>query len=251
MTLQYLVKKFRDLKEQVILKVADQTDELRLNSWCGFRKYFLWLRKVFKSFSTTSTPPVEAFLHQPVIPCCLLASVPRQPLYCLLTILLHPALLCTSTLGSKEPPETCFLTSCHLFQPRQFHFCSVYVKIRPDPCIIDTIVIHWRISEHDEEADLICSYKNIDSICVYGYCFERLIRAKLCEEKFWNWWGMWKKGGWVGGRSFWDKILFLMSKCYFICCTLSTLVLRVLWLLQKVLNGPSIFFNEYYVNCQY
>lgn len=85
-------KSSRGLKEQGILKVADQTDELKLNSWCGFKKYFLCLRKVFKSFSTTSMPPVEAFLHQPVTPYCLLAPVPRQPLYCLLTILLHPAL---------------------------------------------------------------------------------------------------------------------------------------------------------------
>lgn len=57
------------------------------------------------------------------------------------------------------------------------------------------------------------------------------------------------KGGSVGGRILLEKIFFLMSKCLcFICCTLSTLVLRML-LLQKVLN--DLFFNEYYVNCQY
>lgn len=67
-----------------------------------------------------------------------------------------PSSLSTSTLGPKEPAEACFLTSCHLFQSKQFHFCSLYVKIRPDLCIIDTIVIHWSISEHHERVDLIC-----------------------------------------------------------------------------------------------
>lgn len=97
-------KSSRGLKEQVILKVADQTDELKLNSWCGFKKDFLWLRKVFKSFSTTSMPPVEAFLHQPVTPYCLLAPVPRQPLYCLLKILPHPA-RCLSVLWAPKNPR--------------------------------------------------------------------------------------------------------------------------------------------------
>lgn len=99
-------------------------------------------------------PPIEAFLSWPVISYCLLATVPRQPWY-LLPADDPPAPSPLST--STEPPtEASFLTGCHLFQPMQFHCCSLRLSVRPDPCITDTTVINWSIKKHHEEADLFC-----------------------------------------------------------------------------------------------
>lgn len=111
---------------------------------------------------------------------------------------------------------------------------------------------HSDLLEHERTpqrgwSDLLMSKHRL-SLCLWLLLFG----AKPCGEIPWNWWRMWKMMEGLDWRRILLEILILVSKCLcFICYTLFTLVLRMLWLLWKVLYDPSIFFNEYYINCQY
>lgn len=106
--------------------------------------YFSWLRRVFEWFSpflpTNPKPPIEfpQLASDSLLFTCNCDQVALAlPVDDPLDDPPAPSPL-SSPLGPKQSTETCLVSNSHLFQPMQFHCCSLCVNVRTDTCFADT-----------------------------------------------------------------------------------------------------------------
>lgn len=191
MTPQWLVTKFRGLKEQVVLKVVDP------------RQISYIILTIFKGISHVSETLLNDFLPpSPPTPSFPLKVSSVGQLFtcnCAHATLALPVdgqgppapSPLSSILGPKQPTVTRFVTNGHLFQPMQFHCCSLCVNVRTDTCITDTTdsLEHKRTPSRGWSG-LLMSKPQLN-LCLWLL----LLGAKPCGKNSWNWWRMWKNRG--------------------------------------------------------